>query len=233
MSFRCLAHIHTKFSFDSWLAPREILMRARQSRADVLIVTDHNSIRGSVELNRLAQGNPRFVIVAGEYQTEKGDIIGLFLKREIEARRSRDVIEQIKEQGGLVLLPHPYKAHKLDDSLLAAVDLVETFNARCSPTENARAEELARSLKKPGLAGCDAHCSPELQAVANEFDAAEPEDEEELRRSLLSAPRRFLTRKVSRVYQPYSQMIKAYKTRDIRLFLYQMKRLASLVVEGA
>ncbi|MGO9125734.1 MAG: PHP-associated domain-containing protein [Terriglobales bacterium] len=208
------------------------MRRARHRHADVVIVTDHDSIRGSVELSRLAQGNPRFVVVGGEYKTEKGDIIGLFLKHEIEARQSQDVVREIKQQGGLILLPHPYKGHRLDGALLAAVDLVETFNARCSPTENARADELARSLNKPGLAGCDAHCAAELQAVVNEFDATEPEDEEELRRSLLAAPRRFLTHEVSRVYQPYSQMIKAYKTRDIRLFLHQIKRMASLVVEG-
>lgn len=233
MTLRCLAHIHTKFSFDSWLSPGNILTRARQRKVDVLIVTDHNSIRGSVEVLRLAQGWPKFVIVAGEYQTEKGDIIGLFLKQEIESRRSQEVICEIKKQGGLVLLPHPYKGHTLDDGLLAGVDLVETFNARCSTLDNTRAENLARSLGKPGIAGCDAHCAPELQAVINEFEGAKPDNERELRATLLAAPRQIQTRKVSRIYQPYSQMIKAYKLKDPRLFVYQVKRMASLVFESA
>ena len=78
MKLRCLFHVHTKFSFDSWLSPREIVSRARDAQIDVLMVTDHNSVRGSVEVARLARGNPKYVIVGGEYKTEKGDIIGLF-----------------------------------------------------------------------------------------------------------------------------------------------------------
>jgi len=232
MALRCLAHIHTRFSFDSWLSPHKILARARRSGADVLIVTDHNTILGSAEVHRLAQGNPRFTVIAAEYKTEKGDVIGLFLKAEITARQSGEVMDEIHKQGGLVLLPHPYKGHKLDDELLAKVDLIETFNARCSSEENAKAEELSRTLNKPGLAGCDAHCAPELQAVVNEFEAVAA-TEHDLRRSLLTSPRRIQIQPVSRIYQPYSQMIKACKTRDARLFLSQIKRMAFLVTEGA
>lgn len=231
MTLRCLAHIHTRFSFDSWLSPKRILARARQGQIDVLIVTDHNTIKGSVEVARLAQGNPKFVIVAGEYQTEKGDIIGLFLKSEINSRRSHEVIQQIKAQGGLVLLPHPYKGHKLDDALLSEVDLVETFNARCSSQDNASAQELAESLNKPVLAGCDAHCGPELGAVVNEFEVARAETENDVRCALLEAPRSIRTQDVSKLYQPYSQMIKAYKTKNPRLFLSQAKRMVSQICE--
>jgi predicted metal-dependent phosphoesterase TrpH len=225
MTLRCLAHIHTRFSFDSWLSPGRILSRARESQIDVLVVTDHNTLAGSLELTRLAQGNPRFVIVAGEYQTEKGDIIGLFLKNEVRSRVSQEVIQQIKAQGGLVLLPHPYKGHRLDDALLAEVDLVETFNARCSAQDNARARELAETLNKPTLAGCDAHCGPELRAVVNEFEVARVETENDVRRALLHAPRSIRTQEISSIYQPYSQMIKAYKTRNPHLFFSQAKRV--------
>ena len=232
MILRCLAHVHTHFSFDSRLTAKRILARARQHSIDILIVTDHNTVNGSLELARLARGNPRFVIVAGEFQTEKGDIIGLFLRNEITSRSAQEVTRQIKAQGGLVLLPHPYKAHRLDDALLAEVDLIETFNARCSAKQNAEAERLAIRLNKAALAGCDAHCGPELNAVVNEFEAAKAETEDDLRHVLLCAARSFHSRSVSRIYQPYSQMIKAYKTKDIRLFLYQAKRVLSHVARA-
>ena len=225
MLLRCLFHIHTRFSFDSWLSPHEIVRRARASKTDMLIVTDHNTIRGSQEAVRLAQGNPRHVIVAAEYKTEKGDLIGLFLTEEVRARQSDHVIREIKAQGGMVVLPHPYKGHKLDGPLLAGVDLIETFNARCSAWQNSCAEKLARELGKPGLGGCDAHFAPELKSAVTEFSVDLPHSEDALRKVLLTAPRSVHVTAVSSAYRQYSQMIKAVKTGNPLLFLSQVKRL--------
>src|SRR5262249_24425550 len=154
---------------DSLLSPRKIVSRAREMRVDVLIVTDHNTTQGSLDVRELANGNPPIVITAAEYQSEKGDIIGLFLQEEIHTRRSDEIIQQIHTQGGVVVIPHPYKGHKLDDELLAGVDLIESHNARCTDTDNAQAEQLAQEWKRPFLAGADAHCSLELGAALNEF----------------------------------------------------------------
>src|SRR5271154_5137957 len=115
MPFRCLFHLHTKASFDSWLSPGTILARVREMDIDVLIVTDHNSQQGARDLQSLAHGNPKFVVTAAEYQSEKGDIIGLFLKDEIVSRNANEIVAHIHSQQGLVVLPHPFKAHKLDD----------------------------------------------------------------------------------------------------------------------
>lgn len=227
---RCLFHIHTKYSFDSWLSPQKIVSHALENKVDVLIVTDHNTLQGSLEVAELARGKTA-VITASEYKTEKGDIIGLFLKEEIALRQSDAVIQEIRRQGGLVVLPHPYKGHTLDHELLKDVDIVETFNNRCSQSENALAQGLARELGKPGLAGCDAHCAPELCAVVNELSAMPVDGEEELRQILLTVPRSTQVHAVSRIYQPFSQMIKAFKTKDPLLFLYEAKRVVSLFVE--
>lgn len=224
MPLRCLFHLHTRFSFDSYLSPRKIISSARDNNVDVLIVTDHNTLRGAMETCKLAGGNPPCVIIAGEYKTEKGDIIGLFLKEEITSRQSDEVVREIKRQGGLVVLPHPYKGHRLDDRLLSEMDLIETFNGRCSESENASALELAQRFGLPSLAGCDAHCAAELNAAIIELKVEPPVNETELRNHLLTAPRSFETRAVSKRYQIYSQMIKAFKTRDFMLFLYQLKR---------
>ncbi len=232
MPWRCLAHVHTRFSFDSWLSPREILTRARLEAAEVLMVTDHNTIRGSVEVAKLAQGNPKFVVIGGEYATEKGDVIGLFLTREIQSRNSREVIDEIKRQGGLVLLPHPYKAHVLDDALLEQVDMIEIHNSRCSSAENGQSAVLALRMRKPTLGGADAHCAGEVRSVVNHFEADTPGDEAQLRICLMHSPRSLEVRPVSQLYQPYSQMIKAYKTKNLRLFVHQLKRMAMLVMAG-
>jgi predicted metal-dependent phosphoesterase TrpH len=233
MAIRCLFHIHSHHSFDSLLAPRTILARARSMQTDLLIVTDHESKRGSEDVARLAEGNPRFAVRAGEYKTEKGDLIGLFLKEEITSRDSNEVLREVHGQGGLVVLPHPFKGHRLDDELLSQVDLIEVNNSRCSDSQNNSAATLAESLGKPVMGGCDAHCAGEIGAVVTEFACELPAVEHGLRAILLSAPRSILAKKVSRAYQPYSQLIKACKTRNPLLFAYQMKLLASVLLREA
>jgi len=198
---------------------------------DALIVTDHNTIKGSLEVRDLARGSPA-VVVAAEYQSEKGDIIGLFLKEEIRSRRSEEIISEIHAQGGLVVLPHPYKGHLLDSALLSGVDLIESYNARCSEEDNSRAEKLARQWNRPVLAGADAHCSLELGAAFNDFRAAAPNNESDFRSVLMSSPRKAMTRRAPRVCRPYSQMVKAAKTRNLRLFLYQVRQLGLVLTRS-
>jgi predicted metal-dependent phosphoesterase TrpH len=232
MDFRCLFHLHTRHSFDSLLPPRKIVARARELNVQILIVTDHNTIRGALEAKLLAHGNPPLVIVAAEYQSEKGDIIGLFLQEEIRSRDSKEIVRQIHKQGGLVVLPHPFKGHRLDDELLAAVDVIETFNGRCSPDDNNRAHQLAVERKLPFIAGADAHCFSELGAVVNEYSEPQPSNEAELRLLLLSSAPRIIAHPASPLCRPYSQLIKAVKTKNPDLFLYQAKRLALALARG-
>jgi predicted metal-dependent phosphoesterase TrpH len=228
MGFRCLFHVHTRHSFDSLLSPRTVLARAREARADVLVVTDHESMRGSEDARQIAGPNPRFVIRAGEYKTEKGDLIGMFLTEEIAFRKASEVIREIRRQGGLVVLPHPFKGHKLDDELVSQMDLIEIYNARCTDAQNHSAKTLADHARKPAIGGCDAHCAAEIGAAMNEFSCDLPATEDALRAALLTASREIRVRNVSRVYQPYSQMIKACKTRNPLLFAYQAKHLATI-----
>ncbi len=232
MSYRCLFHVHTRCSYDSLLSPKKIVATAREMGVTVLIVTDHDTIQGSLDVRAIADGNPPLVITAAEYHSEKGDIIGMFLKKEIRSRQSSEIIQEIRAQQGTVVLPHPYKAHVLDDELLGNVDLIESYNARCSDDDNARAEKLRLLWRRPVFAGADAHSSAELGAAFNEFMGDPPESESEFRKQLLHVPRRFHAKRASPVHRPYSQMIKAVRTRDPRLFLYQAKRLALLVTHG-
>jgi predicted metal-dependent phosphoesterase TrpH len=206
-----------------------ILSIARCYRIDVLIVTDHDSLRGSQLVARLAHGNPKFVVIAGEYKSDKGDIIGLFLKDEVKSENSDEILREIRRQGGLTVLPHPYKGHKLDDPFLHQIDLIETYNGRCSEAQNQAAEQLSRQWGKPALAGCDAHFPVELKCAVTEFAAPSPKTEVELRDLLLHSPRSMRVRPVTRVYQPLSQMIKAVKTRDLYLFISQSKRAGTVL----
>jgi len=232
MPYRCLFHVHSNHSYDSMLSVRTIVAKARDMGVYALIVTDHNTIAGAREVRKLSNGNPLIVPIAAEYQSEKGDIVGIFLKEEIRSQSSSAIVEEIHSQGGVAVLPHPYKGHALDNALLAEVDVIETFNSRCSEKDNAMALQLAQRLERPVLAGADAHCGLELGAAIIEFQTAAPKSEDEFRDHLLHAPRRLETRSTWALCRPYSQMIKAVKTRDPLLFLYQAKRMALLLANG-
>jgi predicted metal-dependent phosphoesterase TrpH len=155
-------HIHSKYSYDSILEPRDILEAAKRKRLGGIAITDHDTICGGVEAKDI-NDDPNFLVIVGsEVNTEIGDVIGLFLVRDIKSRLSGEVIGEIKRQGGIVVLPHPYKRHDLNDDIINNVDLIETFNSRTACAYNDSAMKLASEYNKPCIAGSDAHFASEI-----------------------------------------------------------------------
>ncbi|QSZ67926.1 PHP domain-containing protein [Methanofollis aquaemaris] len=158
-------HIHSRYSHDSFMRPEKILAVAREVGLDVVAITDHNSIQGGLEGRKYQERSGIQVIVGSEVKSDAGDIIGLSIEEEIRSRAWKDVIDEIKGQGGIVVLPHPYRSHHSIQDLAEAVDLVEVWNARSTPEQNAQALELASRLGKKGLMGSDAHLYREIGSV--------------------------------------------------------------------
>jgi predicted metal-dependent phosphoesterase TrpH len=155
-------HIHSKYSFDSILSPRRILKRAKKMGLSGIAITDHNTIKGGVETYKINK-DPFFTVIIGcEVNTEVGDIIGLFLNNEIQSRQSTEVIDEIHKQEGIVVLPHPFKSHNLNEELIKSVDLLEGINGRCRLEKNLMAQDLARKYNLPLIAGSDAHFGLEI-----------------------------------------------------------------------
>jgi predicted metal-dependent phosphoesterase TrpH len=92
-------------------------------------------------------------------------VIGLFLEREIPRGMSfADTIAAIKEQGGLVYLPHPFdRMHSIPDAKtihrhLADIDVFEVYNARLLFEQyNDEALRFARKYNLTMGSGSDAH----------------------------------------------------------------------------
>lgn len=155
-------HIHSKYSFDSILSPRRILKRAKKMGLSGIAITDHDTIKGGVETYKINK-DPSFTVIIGcEVNTEVGDIIGLFLNNEIQSRQSTEVIDEIHKQEGIVVLPHPFKSHNLNEELIKSVDLLEGINGRCRLEKNLMAQDLARKYNLPLIAGSDAHFGLEI-----------------------------------------------------------------------
>ena len=114
---------------------------------------------------------PFKVIIAEEILTPMGEIMGLFLSHQVPSGLSiQEAIAQIKAQGGLVCLPHPF-GHPYGvggkqslETLLPEVDIIEVFNSRAVPLNNSnkKARLLAQRYGLLCSAGSDAHTLREI-----------------------------------------------------------------------
>jgi len=157
-------HVHSNFSKDCASPVEAILATAREIGLGALAIADHNAIEGAFLARELAQGDP-FVIVAEEVKTLEGEVIGLFLTEEVPPALSFDeTLSLIKEQGGLVYVPHPFDALRTTPSYRALVDnlhridVIETYNAKVALSSfNLSAERFAAKYNIVAGAGSDAH----------------------------------------------------------------------------
>jgi len=155
MKLRADLHIHSEYSHDSYSKIDKILKVAKEKKLDVIAITDHEEFDGANLAEKLAENV--LVIKGQEINTEFGDIIGLFLKKKVDSKKFAKVIKEIKKQKGVVVLPHPAKFHILIKEVVDNVDLIEVFNSRLGKEENKMGRILADKLKKPFIAGSDAH----------------------------------------------------------------------------
>ena len=161
-------HMHTHFSHDSGAPSKSIVNRCVKAGLNYIAVTDHNSIRGALEVRDLA---PFPVIVGEEIKSSGGDIIGLFLEEEVPRGLSpMDTVDAIKQQGGLVMVPHPfdrYRPSAIKDQalrdILDHVDILEAFNAHdLLMRDNDKAAFFCREHGLLAAAVSDSHTPLEL-----------------------------------------------------------------------
>lgn len=160
-------HLHTRGSWDCLSDPEEVLERAARGGIGRIAITDHNRIQVALEM---AERYPERVIAGEEVKTAEGvDVIGLYLRREIPKGTPADeTCRLIREQGGIVYLPHPYAPGKggsgrLAERLASQLDVVETFNGRLhDPARDLRAVGLAERHALLRGAGSDAHTLAEI-----------------------------------------------------------------------
>lgn len=171
-------HVHTIYSNDGILKPEKVIGLSMKKGLDGIAITDHNTIRGGVETKKKAPKD-FLVIVGSEIKTNKGDLTGLFLRKEIESRDFKEVVGEIKSQDGIVVLPHPTRNKYVMSAnegelreLLDDVDFVESLNGRSSRAHNNKAKEFAQKYSKPEIGGSDAHIGAEIGSVRTLFEGS-------------------------------------------------------------
>jgi predicted metal-dependent phosphoesterase TrpH/glycosyltransferase involved in cell wall biosynthesis len=161
----CDLHTHTEHSHDCAVPVEDVLDYADFQGLGAIAITDHNVFAGAREAVELARGRDLTIIPGEEVKTDNGEVIGLFLSEEIPRGMSMgDTIAAIREQGGLVYLPHPFdRLHTIPDAPtlhrhLAEIDVVEVYNARLlRESFNDEALRFARKYNLTMGAGSDAH----------------------------------------------------------------------------
>ncbi|WP_342304724.1 PHP domain-containing protein [Methanolobus sp. ZRKC5] len=160
-------HIHTKYSPDSYSDPVKIIKMAKRRNLSGFAITDHNTIKGGLITKKMLGNDEELTVIVGsEIQTDKGEVIGLFLSEEIGTFNFHEVCDSIRDQDGVILLPHPYR-NKLanPEDLINNVDIIESVNARNSKELNSKSINLARMFNYPVVAGSDAHIPYEVGQV--------------------------------------------------------------------
>lgn len=211
-------HIHSFYSNDSMQSPKLITRIAKSRGLNAIAITDHETIKGGMVAKAFGD-NELMAIIGSEIKTEYGDLIGLFLNENIKSRVFGEVIDEIKAQGGLVVFPHPYRRKKFPPiDLLNDVDIIEGINGRNTREIDLRGQILAKSLKKPVIAGSDSHFPYEIGSVRNCLKANEY-DEEAFMRCVLNEPICMISRNLSPIIQKTSIICSALikKVRSISI----------------
>jgi predicted metal-dependent phosphoesterase TrpH len=179
-------HMHTIYSYDGTATVPAVLRRAGQIGLDVIAITDHDEITGSLEALELASQYGVEVIPGIEVTTAEGDLLALNITQKIP--RGLPLIETILavgEMDGFCVVPHPmagglgmkslsaYSILKaLRDREVARILIaIETYNATTiDRMGNQYARILADRLDIAQIAGSDAHVVEAIGLAVTEFD---------------------------------------------------------------
>jgi glycosyltransferase involved in cell wall biosynthesis len=176
-------HMHTDHSPDCATPVGTLLDTAKRVGLGAIAITDHNEISGALDARERADGIK--VIVAEEVKTaDQGEVIGLFIEEKIPRGMSlQETIAEIRRQGGLVYVPHPFdRMHAIPDyehllDVVGDIDAIEVFNPRVAFSAfNEEAARFAAKYRIVAGAGSDSHVVQGLGSVKirmRDFDGPE------------------------------------------------------------
>lgn len=168
-------HIHSWFSYDCFQSPQQIVDIAHKRGLDGIAVTDHDTFDGSLATTEIVDD---LLLISGEEvrTDDYDDLLALFIDEPIESRQFTDAVAEIHDQGGVAVLPHPYrKFETVPEWVIETIDAIEGLNARSKLAKNDRARELGQRYQCPLIGGSDAHTPWEI-GIATTLVKANPVD---------------------------------------------------------
>jgi predicted metal-dependent phosphoesterase TrpH len=173
MQVKADLHVHTIYSHDSLITPKELVFYAKKCGLTAVAITDHDTIEGALKIAKETD----FLIIPGiEVSSRNGHIVGLNLQEPIQKGLSSDeTVDKIHEAGGLAVACHPFALFKgsLGKHTNDKFDAIETINASAFPFNRStkKAQEIADRFGIPRVAGTDAHYGPAIGYAYTLIDA--------------------------------------------------------------
>lgn len=175
-------HNHTTHSADSSADPEESVVRAIEIGLYGIAFTEHDSYAASEPAEKLKEkyGDRIKIFRGAEYNSAEGHVL-IFGIRDDGFNRIgplapvRDIIRVVNEQGGVVVIPHPFREWsfmRADIETMIGISALEAYNGHNNRDENARAVREARRLGLPTTGGSDSHAVSEIGSCYTEFFSA-------------------------------------------------------------
>lgn len=174
-------HCHTKYSYDNWLEPLDLIRRARALGLDGVCITEHYSYEASEPVERIGRDEGLLILRGVEIATDKGHLLAYGVEDDgwnIWGRDSylplEEVIDRINELGGICAPAHPFRNVGLASLMEGLLELrniaaVESHNGVNADSDNELAIRASTHLGLPTLGGSDCHKTVAVGRCATEF----------------------------------------------------------------
>ena len=165
MQIKADLHVHTTYSKDSLITPKDLVYYAKKRGLNAVAVTDHNQLEGSYKIAKETQD---FLVIPGmEVSSSDGHIVALNVKKLVPSGLSApETVEKIHAGGGVAIACHPFVIGKgcLKDRVCSTFDAIETINSRAFPFGRSvkKAQQTASRLHLSRVAGTDSHYGPQI-----------------------------------------------------------------------
>jgi len=181
-------HIHSIHS-DGTATVSAILHHASaHTNLDVIAITDHNTLDGSVYARKLAPDFRVEVITGMEIATREGHLLALFLEMPVAPGLSFvETAKKVRLFGGLPFVAHPTSSFGQSLPVRRLLEIVQRYpgllagieaenGSIINLRENAAAQALRWELGLPGIGNSDAHILDEIGSARTLFPGTKVAD---------------------------------------------------------
>jgi predicted metal-dependent phosphoesterase TrpH len=175
-------HCHTKFSYDNWLEPLDLVRRAKALGLDGVCITEHYSYEASEPVEQIGNDEGFLVLRGVEVATDRGHLLAYGVEDDGWNVWGRDnylplgeVIERVNSLGGVCVPAHPFREIGLSSLCeglleLGGIAAVETHNGGNCDEDNELALRAASHRQLPSLGGSDCHKVVAVGRCATKFE---------------------------------------------------------------
>lgn len=178
-------HVHTMpASPCSSIKVDDLIVEAKTTGLNGIVLTDHNHLWRKDELDALQQKHAFLVLGGNEIITDQGDVLVFGFDKKVDGLiKLSDLRKEVKNVGGYMVMAHPFRGFLIVDAsqlgltvekaaereIFKMVDNIEVLNGKVAPIENDFARQVATVLDFSGTGGSDAHETGSVGGCATEF----------------------------------------------------------------